>query len=104
MNRSFAVTIQPYSGHTERRPRRLGASGVRKCSINFSSGFKTSVSMEPLYWSEFKLIAARRNQPIRKLVEEIERERTTGNLSAAIRTFVLADALARAGKAEAVQS
>lgn len=60
------------------------------------SGHRTSVSLEPEFWAEFRRIAAERGQPINALAAEIDRERglDTG-LAGAIRLFVLQDLKAR---------
>ncbi len=50
---------------------------------------KTSVSLEDAFWSALKEIALRRNQRLSSLISAIDSERTTGNLSSALRLFVL---------------
>ena len=52
------------------------------------AGHRTSVSLEPAFWDALKEIAARRGLSINKLIAEIDRGRT-GNLSSAIRVYVL---------------
>ena len=52
-------------------------------------GHKTSVSLEDAFWSAFKEIAATRKIPLSNLVSTIDKERKHGNLSSAIRLFVL---------------
>jgi predicted DNA-binding ribbon-helix-helix protein len=52
------------------------------------AGHPTSVSVEPPFWEALAEIAARREQPLNALLAAIDRERT-GNLSSAIRLFVL---------------
>ena len=51
-------------------------------------GHRTSVSLEPAFWEVLKEIAERRGLSINKLIAEIDRGRT-GNLSSAIRVYVL---------------
>ena len=51
-------------------------------------GHRTSVSLEPAFWDVLKEIAARRGLSINKLIAEIDRDRT-GNLSSAIRVYIL---------------
>jgi predicted DNA-binding ribbon-helix-helix protein len=51
-------------------------------------GHRTSVSLEPAFWDVLKEIAERRALSINKLIAEIDRGRT-GNLSSAIRVYVL---------------
>ena len=50
---------------------------------------KTSVSVEDAFWSGLKEIARGRNIALWELVEAIDSERRHGNLSSAIRLFVL---------------
>jgi len=50
---------------------------------------KTSVSLEDEFWVALKEIAQRRNQRLSALIALIDGERTTGNLSSALRLFVL---------------
>ena len=52
-------------------------------------GHKTSVSLEEAFWSALKEIAAMRNASLSELVATIDTERELGNLSSAIRLFVL---------------
>ena len=53
------------------------------------SGHKTSVSLEDAFWTSLKTIAARRGLNISGLISEIDSERSHGNLSSAIRLFIL---------------
>jgi predicted DNA-binding ribbon-helix-helix protein len=53
------------------------------------AGHKTSVSIEDAFWSALKEIANLRNMSPSKLVGEIDGNRQQGNLSSAIRLFVL---------------
>jgi predicted DNA-binding ribbon-helix-helix protein len=50
---------------------------------------KTSVSLEDAFWVALKDIAAARKMPVAQLVAAIASERQHGNLSSAIRLFVL---------------
>jgi len=52
-------------------------------------GHKTSVSIEDAFWKALKNIATGRDVTIAALVGAIDRERHGGNLSSAIRLFVL---------------
>jgi predicted DNA-binding ribbon-helix-helix protein len=63
-------------------------SQVVKRSIVIA-GHKTSVSLEDAFWKGLKEIAAMRNIPLSDLVSTIDNERQHGNLSSAIRLFVL---------------
>jgi predicted DNA-binding ribbon-helix-helix protein len=63
-------------------------SPVVKRSIVLS-GHKTSVSLEEAFWKGLKDIAMWRHQTLSDLVGSIDAERKHGNLSSAIRLFVL---------------
>ena len=60
---------------------------VEKRSV-LVAGHRTSVSLEPEFWDALKVIAERRNTSLNRLIAEIDAERS-GNLSSAIRVFVL---------------
>jgi predicted DNA-binding ribbon-helix-helix protein len=53
------------------------------------AGHKTSVSLEDAFWEGLKEIAHGRNTTLSELVGAIDSERRHGNLSSAIRLFVL---------------
>jgi predicted DNA-binding ribbon-helix-helix protein len=53
------------------------------------AGHKTSVSLEGEFWDGLKEIAAERDTTIKELVAAIDADREHGNLSSAIRLFVL---------------
>ena len=53
------------------------------------NGHKTSVSLEEAFWSSMKEISAGRGMTLTELVSEIETNRHEGNMSSAIRLFVL---------------
>jgi predicted DNA-binding ribbon-helix-helix protein len=53
------------------------------------AGHKTSVSLEDAFWSGLKEIAGGRKTTLSDLVASIDSERRHGNLSSAIRLFVL---------------
>lgn len=63
-------------------------SPVVKRSIVIA-GHKTSVSLEDAFWSGLKDVAATRNMTLSDLVGSIDADRRQGNLSSAIRLFVL---------------
>jgi predicted DNA-binding ribbon-helix-helix protein len=71
-------------------------SQVVKRSIVIA-GHKTSVSLEDAFWKGLKEIAATRNIPLSDLVSTIDNERQHGNLSSAIRLFVLDHYRSQAG-------
>jgi predicted DNA-binding ribbon-helix-helix protein len=63
-------------------------SPVVKRSIVIA-GHKTSVSLEDAFWTGLKEIAIDRNMTLSDLVATVDSERHHGNLSSAIRLFVL---------------
>jgi predicted DNA-binding ribbon-helix-helix protein len=66
----------------------LMKSSVVKRSIVID-GHKTSVSLEDAFWSGLKEIAEAQQAPLSMVVGEIDQTRQQGNLSSAIRLFVL---------------
>jgi predicted DNA-binding ribbon-helix-helix protein len=52
-------------------------------------GHKTSVSLEEPFWSSMKEISGQRGMTMSEVVGEIDTNRQQGNLSSAIRLFVL---------------
>jgi predicted DNA-binding ribbon-helix-helix protein len=63
-------------------------SPVVKRSIVIA-GHKTSVSLEDAFWKALKEIARLRRATLSELIASIDAERVQGNLSSAIRLFVL---------------
>jgi predicted DNA-binding ribbon-helix-helix protein len=53
------------------------------------AGHKTSVSLEDAFWNGLKEIARKRHMTLSELVAEIDAQRQLGNLSSALRLFVL---------------
>jgi predicted DNA-binding ribbon-helix-helix protein len=51
-------------------------------------GHKTSVSLEDVFWEEFRAMAQERHVPLSHLAADIDDDRQHGNLSSAIRLFV----------------
>jgi predicted DNA-binding ribbon-helix-helix protein len=70
------------------RRRRFAESLVRKRSIKIS-GRTTSVALEEKFWQALKEIALVRKLPLRQLVADIDEQREHGNLSSAIRLYIL---------------
>jgi predicted DNA-binding ribbon-helix-helix protein len=73
---------------------------LRKHSVAIA-GHRTSLSLEPAFWDALKAVARARGLSLNRLIEEIDRARAddgaSGNLSSAVRVFVLEQA--RAGRA-----
>lgn len=63
-------------------------STIAKRSI-IVAGHQTSVSLEDAFWNGLKEISRRRNRTLSELVGDIDSRRQHGNLSSAIRLFVL---------------
>ena len=53
------------------------------------AGHKTSVSLEEEFWNSMKEISSARDITLSDLVSEIDKSRRQGNLSSAIRLYVL---------------
>lgn len=64
-------------------------SAIRKRSVTIA-GHSTSVSLEAAFWDALKDIAASRGVSVNALIEAIDEGRS-GNLSSAIRVFVLSE-------------
>jgi predicted DNA-binding ribbon-helix-helix protein len=62
--------------------------GIRKRSLTIA-GHRTSVSLEPEFWGALNRLAAARGISAQGLVAAIDRDRTGGNLSSAIRVYLL---------------
>lgn len=58
------------------------------------AGHRTSLSLEDAFWRVLKLLASERRLSINALIAEIDENRS-GNLSSAVRTYVLEQALRR---------
>ena len=63
-------------------------SAVAKRSVVIG-GHKTSVSLEEPFWNAVRDIAAANRVSVSHLLQKIDGERQNGNLSSAIRVFVL---------------
>jgi predicted DNA-binding ribbon-helix-helix protein len=63
-------------------------SANRKHSIRLD-GHQTGVTLEAAFWTELKHIARLHGVRVTELLSEINAARTQGNLSSAIRVFVL---------------
>jgi predicted DNA-binding ribbon-helix-helix protein len=70
---------------------------IRKRSV-IVAGHRTSVSLEPEFWTALRDIAEQRGLSINALVAEVDHGRN-GNLSSALRVFVLSTLQASAAAA-----
>ena len=70
------------SSQSRRNPARLAKRSV------LVAGHHTSLTLEDVFWGALKDIAAQRGLSVNALVTEIDAGRT-GNLSSAVRVFVL---------------
>ena len=69
-------------------------------------GHRTSVRLEPLMWDALLEIARQRETNVNQLVTEIDRQRNSSSLTAAIRVYIVdfyRSAAAQAGQAINVQ-
>lgn len=83
-------------------PGALRGSAVRKHSVTIA-GHRTSLSLEDAFWRRLQAIAAERELSVSALIEAIDRARgepaeTGGNLSSAVRVFVLEEMTAECGR------
>ena len=62
---------------------------IDNCRFGRQGGHRTSVSLEDAFWKALREIARRRNMTVSGLIETINVDRKQGNLSSAIRLFVL---------------
>jgi predicted DNA-binding ribbon-helix-helix protein len=76
------------------------ASPMRKRSV-VVSGNKTSISLEEPFWEALEQIAKARGTSKSALISSIDQKRVNGNLSSALRVFVLEHL--RAASREGVQ-
>ena len=67
------------------------------------NGRRTSIRLEHAMWQAFEDIAARENNPIRTLCTIIDERRRGGNLTAAVRLFIIGYFRIAAAKAETEQ-
>lgn len=77
------------------------AQRLRKHSVTVA-GHRTSISLEEAFWSALKQLAAERGSSAHALIEEIDRDRR-GNLSSAIRVYVLERLQARCAERRAAE-
>lgn len=75
----------------------MTAASVRRHSVTLQ-GHRTSISLEDIFWRRLKAIATRRGLSINALVAEVDAARAEdgdieGNLSSALRVYVLEDAI-----------
>jgi predicted DNA-binding ribbon-helix-helix protein len=85
------VTHQAVAVETADRvhpPQGRKSSSVVKRSV-IRNGHKSSISLEDQFWDALREIAEGEKVAISTLVAEIDRGRTTNNLSSAIRVYVL---------------
>lgn len=60
---------------------------IRKRSVVIA-GHRTSITLEDAFWDRLKVIAAQNGESLNAVVTRIDAQRT-GNLSSALRVFVL---------------
>ena len=71
------------------------SQAIKKRSVEIA-GHRTSLTLETAFWRTLKRLAARDKISINKLIERIDRNRH-GNLSSAVRVYVLERLEAEAG-------
>ena len=80
----------PAPGHGGPR-QEIADQGLQKRSLSIA-GHRTSLSLEPEFWTALAFAARGRGLSLAGLVGEIDRARKGGNLSSAVRVFLLAEA------------
>jgi predicted DNA-binding ribbon-helix-helix protein len=65
----------------------MRAKGLKR-SLTIA-GHRTSLSLEPEFWSVLQKAASTKNKPLAALVEEIDATRGERNLSSALRVWIL---------------
>ncbi|MDB5612800.1 MAG: ribbon-helix-helix protein [Devosia sp.] len=65
------------------------------------AGHRTSIALEPEFWTALEAMAAEKSQPMAALIRDIDEQRQTTNLSSAARLAVLRWYQARAEGLEA---
>ena len=83
MCRLDAVTVLPACCR-----RKTAMRSITKRSVVIA-GHKTSVSLEDAFWHALKEVAAQRDMTLSELIGAVDADREHGNLSSAIRLFVL---------------
>ncbi len=63
---------------------------MQKRSLTIA-GHRTSIALEPEFWAGLEALADKRGMRLATLIEEIDRGRSTPNLSSALRIAVLRD-------------
>ena len=66
----------------------LPSQAVSKKRSVVVAGHRTSVSLEPVFWDQLRLLATRQRISVNELVSQIDQQRA-GSLSSAIRVYVL---------------
>lgn len=62
---------------------------MRKKSVLIAGRHATSICLEDEFFEALQLIAAEQNLSLNQLVTNIDKERSTSNLSSAIRLYIL---------------
>lgn len=68
------------------------------------AGHRTSIALEPEFWAALEAMAAENTQPVAALIRDIDENRSTTNLSSAVRLAVLAWYQARLALAKSTVS
>ena len=82
-----AVAAADAAGRVHPPQGRKNSAVVKRSVIR--NGHKSSISLEDQFWDALREIADHKHMAISTLVAHIDHNRTTSNLSSAIRVFVL---------------
>ncbi len=74
----------------------MNDNALTKGSVTIA-GHRTSLSLEPVFWTALRRAADARGQALNALIAEIDEARTT-NLSSAVRVWLFERALQRLGE------
>ena len=67
-------------------------------------GQKTSVSLEDAFWAVLKELAREQKVPLCELITSVNGRRSVGNLSSALRLFILDHVRERAARAQSTRA
>lgn len=84
-------------------PQTKDRTRIAKRSVSIA-GHRTSLSLEDAFWSELKTIAAESGASLATVIEAVDAQRSTANLSSALRIFVLETLKSRMRRQETSES
>ena len=85
---AFFLGARPFMNRQDKQVGQTVASPIRKRSVKVT-GHTTSISLEDPFWHALREIARERGITTAALINSIASKRVEGNLSSALRVFVL---------------